>query len=172
MSLNCSPLIRPSLHMRVPAYAHTRIRMRTCTLGVKKTCDNTLSCCCTDARAYGWDLPEAPQLKWSRFIENKVSWPCICFACMLMRSPSQLWRLVRECGSACCSFGCALSYSQTEQRDPAPQRHLHRHSDACWRGDPSGEVKVKRLHAHSGSCVRPRARHGLTHFGARSAHVK
>jgi len=24
-----------------------------------------------DARAYGWDLPEAPQLQWSRFIENK-----------------------------------------------------------------------------------------------------
>lgn len=87
MSLNCSPLIRPSLHMRVPAYAHTRIRMRTCTLGVKKTCDNTLSCCCTDARAYGWDLPQAPQLTWSRFIENKVSQPCICFACVRMRPP-------------------------------------------------------------------------------------
>ena len=24
-----------------------------------------------DAKAYGWDVPEPPQLQWSRFIENK-----------------------------------------------------------------------------------------------------
>jgi pyruvate/2-oxoglutarate dehydrogenase complex dihydrolipoamide dehydrogenase (E3) component len=27
--------------------------------------------CTADAQAYGWDVPQAPQLHWSRFIENK-----------------------------------------------------------------------------------------------------
>ena len=26
-----------------------------------------------DAQAYGWDVPQAPQLQWSRFIDNKVA---------------------------------------------------------------------------------------------------